>query len=51
MYLEEGDLRRAIFHLGQILSIDPGSDLGSRMISGAFRVMGMFPYYRQSSAK
>jgi hypothetical protein len=44
-------LRRAIFHLEQILSIDPGSDLGSRMISGAFRVKGMFPYYRRNSAK
>jgi len=51
LYMERGDMGKAADHLEKILSIEPGSELGSRMINGAFQVPRSYPLYRRKAGK
>jgi Tfp pilus assembly protein PilF len=38
LYFETGQVRKAAFHLERIIEIDPGSDLGSRIIAQTYHL-------------
>jgi len=51
LYMERGDMGKAAAHLQKILDIEPDSELGSRMLNGAFQVARSYPLYRRKAGK
>ena len=44
LYIETGQVRKAAFHLERIMTIDPTSELGSRMIAQAYSIQRTYAF-------
>ncbi|HSQ79328.1 MAG TPA: tetratricopeptide repeat protein [Candidatus Bathyarchaeia archaeon] len=51
LYLDRGEMNKAVFHLQQILSIDASSDVGSRVIARAFSGARPYPLLRHRAGR
>lgn len=51
LYFDMGEVKKAAFHLERIMAIDPGSDLGSRMIARAFSIQKTYALVSKKPAR